>query len=209
MAQANRIPVLMLFVTGLILIWSAINPFDRFTWWLEVAPVLIVVPLLIGTYRRFRLTDLLYVLIAIHAAILMVGGHYTYANVPLFNLIQEWTGATRNSYDGVGHFAQGFIPAIVARELLLRTSTLSAGRWLAVIIVMGCLGISAIYEIIEWTVAAMTGDNAEEFLGTQGDPWDTQKDMALAGIGAIVAQLLLNRLHNLQLLKLKVSTSHV
>lgn len=209
MAQANRIPVLMLFVTGLILIWSAINPFDRFTWWLEVAPVLIVVPLLIGTYRCFRLTDLLYVLIAIHAAILMVGGHYTYANVPLFNLIQEWTGAARNSYDGVGHFAQGFIPAIVARELLLRTSTLSAGRWLAVIIVMGCLGISAIYEIIEWTVAAMTGDNAEEFLGTQGDPWDTQKDMALAGIGAIVAQLLLNRLHDRQLLKLKVSISHV
>ena len=209
MTQANRIPVLMLSVTGLILIWSAINPFDRFTWWLEVAPVLIVVPLLIGTYRRFRLTDLLYVLIAIHAAILMVGGHYTYANVPLFNLIQEWTGSARNSYDGVGHFAQGFIPAIVARELLLRTSTLSAGRWLAVIIVMGCLGISAIYEIIEWTVAAMTGDNAEEFLGTQGDPWDTQKDMALAGIGAIVAQLLLNRLHDRQLLKLKVSISHV
>ncbi len=172
--------------------WSAINPFDRATWWLEVAPVLIAYPLLFATYKKFRLTDLLYGLIFIHAVILMVGGHYTYAHVPFM----EFLGEGRNNYDKIGHFAQGFIPAIVIRELLIRTSPLKAGKWMAAIIVFACLGVSALYEVIEWAAAVIFGDGAEEFLGTQGDVWDTQKDMMYAGIGASAALLLLSKLHD-------------
>ena len=192
----RTIPLVTLAVCAFVFIWSAIGPHDRFTWWLEVAPVLVTLPILAFTYKRFRLTDLLYVLIGIHAIILMVGGHYTYALVPLFDDIRDWLGQSRNSYDGVGHLAQGFIPAIAARELLVRTSDLQRGKWMVTIIILSCLGISAIYEVIEWIAGALSGEGAEAFLGTQGDPWDTQKDMALAGVGAALALLTLSKLHD-------------
>lgn len=197
------LPLACLVIVIAVLIWSGIMPYDRPTWWLEVAPVLIAVPLLLATYKKFPLTGLLYVLIAIHAVILMVGGHYTYARVPLFNDIKEWLGTARNSYDGLGHFAQGFIPAIAGRELLLRTSPLKSGKWMFVLIVLGCLGISAIYELLEWTTALIEGGHADEFLSTQGDIWDTQKDMALAGAGAISALITLRGLHDKALKKLE------
>lgn len=197
-----KIPVLTLLAVVCTFLWSAINPYDRATWWMEVAPVLVAVPIMLATYKNFRLTNLLYLLIGLHAVILIVGGHYTYARVPLFDVIRDLTGGERNNYDKIGHFAQGFIPAMVARELLIRTSTLRAGKWMTVLIVLGCLGISAIYEIIEWIAAVMVGEGAHEFLGTQGDEWDTQKDMAYAGIGAAVALLFLSKLHNRALKKL-------
>lgn len=183
-------------------IWSMINPVDMTTWWMEIAPVLIAVPLLVFTYKSFRLTNLLYVLVAVHALILAVGAHYTYAHVPLFDTIRDMVGGTRNSYDGVGHFAQGFIPAIAAREILLRKSGIHSGFLLSLIIILACLGISSVYEVIEWIVGVIMGQGAEEFLGTQGDVWDTQKDMALAGLGALIAILFLSKIHDIQLSKL-------
>ena len=183
-----------------ILVWSGIEPKERGTWWLEVAPVLIGVPLLIATYRRFSLTPLAYILIWIHAIILMVGGHYTYAEVPLFNWIRDAFGLARNHYDRVGHVAQGFVPAILARELLVRTSPLRPGRWLFFLVCCVCLAISATYEMIEWWAALLTSpDTGTAFLGTQGDVWDTQWDMFLALAGSIAAQLGLGRLHEAQL----------
>ncbi|PZQ46949.1 MAG: hypothetical protein DI551_04145 [Micavibrio aeruginosavorus] len=196
--MSPRIPLTGLFLTILIFIWSAIGPFDRQTWWMEIAPILIAYPLMIATHRKFRLTDLLYMLVFVHAVILMVGGHYTYARVPLFNM----DDGDRNNYDKIGHFAQGFIPAIAIRELLIRTSPLKPGKWLAAIIVFACLGISALYELIEFGAGASLGQGAEEFLGTQGDVWDTQKDMMWAGIGAITAVALLSKLHTKALEKL-------
>lgn len=184
-------------------LWSAINPADRLTWWMEALPVLIAVPLLAATYSRFPLTGLAYALIWVHCLILLVGAHYTYAEVPLFNWLRDAFDMARNHYDRVGHFAQGFVPAIIARELLLRTSPLRPGRWLFTIVVLSCLGISAAYELIEWAAAALTGEAADAFLGTQGDQWDTQKDMALALIGAVSAQLLLSRLHDRQIAALR------
>ncbi|PZO83217.1 MAG: hypothetical protein DI626_09230 [Micavibrio aeruginosavorus] len=195
MIRTALIPLATLFVAVAVFAWSSINPFERSTWWMEVAPALIALPLLVLTYKRFRLTDLSYALIGIHACILMVGGKYTYARVPLFDFIE----GTRNNYDKLGHFAQGFIPAIIIRELLLRTSPLQPGKWLAAVIVFSCLGISAAYELIEWLAAVLLGQGAEEFLGTQGDEWDTQKDMLWAGIGACTALLTLSRWHNRQL----------
>jgi putative membrane protein len=199
----SRIPRYSLIFALLVLLWSAINPHDRFTWWLEVAPALVALPILLLTYKRFRFTDLVCVLIALHACILMVGGKYTYAEVPAFNWLRDHYHLARNSYDGMGHFAQGFVPALVMRELLLRTSPLKQGKWLFAIIVFSCLGISALYEIFEWAVAIRTGTGADAFLGTQGDPWDTQKDMALAGIGAVTGLLLLSKLHDRDLKTLK------
>lgn len=178
------------------LIWSGVHPVDRQTWVLEIAPILIVVPLLIITYTSFRLTNMLYCLIACHAVILMVGGHYTYAHVPLFDVLRDMLGTSRNSYDGVGHFAQGFVPAVATREILLRKSGIRSGVLLSVSVVLICLGVSAIYEIIEWGVAVAIGQAADEFLGTQGDVWDTQKDMALAGVGALCAVLFVSRVHD-------------
>lgn len=178
-------------ITG-VFAWSAINPYERSTWWMEVAPVLIALPLLAATYNRFRLTDLLYALIVIHAVILMVGGHYTYARVPFF----DFEGMDRNNYDKLGHFAQGFIPAIAMRELLIRTSPLRSGKWMAAIIIFSCLGISALYELIEFAAAIILKSGADEFLGSQGDVWDTQKDMLWAGIGAIAALLALSGIHD-------------
>ncbi len=182
-----------------VLAWSAIAPYDRLTWWLEVAPALLALVLMVVTWQRFPLTRLLYVLILIHSVILMVGGHYTYARVPAFDWLRDTFELSRNHYDRVGHLAQGFIPAIAARELLLRLTPLSRGGWLFFLVLCVCLAISAVYELIEWGAAIALGGNAEEFLALQGDVWDTQKDMALAGIGAVLAQLGLARWHDQQL----------
>lgn len=191
---------LLLASLAAILVWSGIEPRERGTWWLEVAPVLIGIPILLATYRRVSLTPLAYVLIWIHAIILMVGGHYTYSEVPLFSWIRDAFGLARNHYDRVGHFAQGFVPAILAREMLVRTSPLRPGKWLFFLVCCVCLAISATYEMIEWWAALLTSpDTGTAFLGTQGDVWDTQWDMALALMGGILAQLALGTLHDVQL----------
>jgi putative membrane protein len=182
-----------------VLLWSAIGPKDRFTWFLEVLPALIGLAVLAATWRRFRLTPLAYLLILIHCLILMVGGHYTYAEVPLFDWLRDVAGGARNNYDKLGHFAQGFVPAMIARELLLRLEVVKGRRWMNFLVVCICLALSAFYELIEWWVALASGEGAEAFLGTQGYIWDTQSDMALALAGAILALALLSRLHDRQL----------
>ena len=197
--HAVTLPLALLAATAIALGASAIGPTDRTTWWLEVAPVLLAAPILLGTWRRFPLTPLLYALIFVHALILILGGHYTYAQVPLGFWMQEAFGFARNHYDRIGHFAQGFVPAIVAREVLLRNRVVARGGWLAFVVVSICLAISAVYELIEWQAAVMGGEAADAFLGTQGDVWDTQKDMATCGIGAATALLLLSRWHDSQL----------
>lgn len=187
----------------LILLFSGIDPVaDRYTWFLETVPVMLGLVLLTLTWRRFPLTPLLYRLLALHALILIIGGYYTYAEVPLFNWLQEELGLSRNHYDRIGHLAQGFIPAILAREILLRRSPLQAGRWLFFICISICLAFSAFYELVEWWVALFSGQAAEAFLGTQGDQWDTQNDMFLALTGAIASQLLLSQLHDRHLARL-------
>lgn len=192
----------LLGLVAALLAWSAIAPFDRLTWWLEVSPILVAAPILILSARRFPLTPLLCVLLALHAAVLIVGGHWSYARVPLGYWLQDWLDLARNPYDRIGHLFQGFVPAILARELLLRTSPLRPGGWLSVLIVSVCLAFSAVYELIEWAAALIAGAAAIEFLGTQGDVWDTQWDMLLAGVGAVLALLLLSRLHDRQLTRL-------
>lgn len=181
-------------IVGLIV--SGIEPHDRLTWWLEVLPVVIALPLLAWTRDRFPLTWLLYTLIAVHAAILMLGGHYTYAEVPAGFWVQDAFDLSRNHYDRLGHFAQGFVPAIIAREILLRRTPLARGAWLTFLVVATCLAISATYEFIEWWAALLVGADAQAFLATQGDVWDTQWDMFLATIGAISALALLSRAHD-------------
>ena len=197
-----RLPLVLLAVVLLGLLWSGLGPHDRLTWFLEVVPVLIALPLLAWTARSFPLTPLAYLLIAVHALILMYGGHYTYALTPLGDWLKDVFGFTRNHYDRLGHLMQGFGPAIIARELLLRTSPLKPGKWLFALITLSILGVSACYEFTEWWAALAGGDAAGAFLGTQGDVWDTQWDMFLAGCGAVAAQLLLARLHDRQLLAL-------
>ncbi len=187
----------------LCLTWSAINPNDYFTWFLEVLPALIGLAVLALTYDTFKLTSLAYSLILLHCIILMIGGHYTYAQVPLFDWLKEAFDWQRNNYDKIGHFAQGFIPAIIAREILIRKSIINGKKWLNFFIVCFCLGFSAFYELLEWWVAISTGESAEAFLGTQGDIWDTQSDMALALLGAICSILLLARLHDKQIAGIK------
>jgi len=178
------------------LVVSGIEPADRATWLLEVAPVLIGAPLLVATRRRFPLSRLLLVLLALHALILILGGHYTYAKVPLGFWAQDLVGFARNHYDRLGHLAQGFVPAILAREILLRLSPLERGGWLFFLVTCVCLAISAVYELLEWWTALLAGDAATAFLGTQGDPWDTQWDIFLALVGALSAQLTLARAHD-------------
>lgn len=190
---------MLLFSALVLLTWSGAEPKDRFTWLLEVLPAMSGAVVLVATYSRFRLTNLLYCLIWLHAAILMVGGHYTYAEVPLFNWLRDTFDLGRNYYDRVGHFAQGFVPALIAREILLRRSPLQPGKWLNLIVVCICLAISAGYELVEFGVAVATGEAADAFLGTQGDVWDTQWDMLFALIGAITALVSLSGLHNRQL----------
>jgi putative membrane protein len=203
----RREPLVLLCLAAALLLWSGISPHDRFTWLLEIAPILIGAPILIFTYRRFPLTPLSYRLLFLHALILMLGGRYTYARVPLGFWMQEAFGFARNHYDRIGHFAQGFVPAIVAREVLRRKTPLRPGGWLFFLTTCVCLAISAFYEFIEWWTALASGSAATDFLGTQGDPWDTQWDMFLALIGALVAQLLLTRLHERQIARLTVKTS--
>lgn len=181
------------------LLWSAVGPFDRTTWWLEVAPIILVFPLLWATRHRFRLTTLVYVLIAVHAVILLVGGHWSYARVPAGFWVQEAFGMSRNPYDKLGHFAQGFIPAMVAREVFFRLRVINGRGWLVFVIVCVVLAVSATYELIEWGAALALGQGAEEFLGTQGDMWDTQSDMFMALVGSLTALGLLSRMHDAQL----------
>ncbi len=188
-----------------VLVWSGVDPRDRFTWFLEVAPVLVGLSALALAWRRFPFTPLLCGLMAMHAIILMVGGHYTYAEMPLFNWLRDALDLSRNHYDRVGHVAQGFVPAMIAREILLRRSPLGPGKWLFFLVTCVCLAISAFYEMLEWWVAVASGDQAVAFLATQGDVWDTQWDMFLALLGAVSSQLLLGRWHDRQLARLPES----
>lgn len=181
------------------LLWSGIDPKDQFTWFLEVAPALIGFSVLAFTYKSFRLTPLVYILILIHCIILMIGGHYTYAEVPLFDYFKDIFGFARNNYDKVGHFAQGFVPALITREIILRKNIINGTAWQAFFIVCVCLALSAFYELIEWWVALATGEGAEAFLGTQGYIWDTQSDMGLALLGAMIGLITLSKLHDRQL----------
>jgi putative membrane protein len=204
--QVKIDPRIWLLLTLLVLVWSGINPKDRFTWFLEVAPVLIALPVLLLSGRRFPLTALAYGLLSLHGVILMIGGHYTYAEMPLFNWLRDSFELGRNHYDRLGHVAQGFIPAIVTREILLRLSPLKPGKWLFFLTTCVCLAISAFYELIEWWVAVGSGDDAVAFLATQGDVWDTQWDMFFALCGALSSQLLLGRWHDRQLAKITQGT---
>lgn len=194
--------LLLLLAAGFI--WSAIAPRDRIIWWLEVAPIIIALPILVLSYRRFSFTPLAYLLIVLHALILLIGAHYTYAEVPVFNYLRDSFDWSRNYYDRVGHLAQGFVPAIVAREILLRKSPLNADYWLFFITCCICLSISAVYEFIEWWVAVYAGAAADKFLATQGDVWDTQWDMFCALVGAITAQCLLAKVQDKQLSKMQL-----
>jgi putative membrane protein len=194
--RSTREPLALLVATGLALVWSGLHPYERGTWVMEVAPILIAAPILVATFRRFRFSPLVYRLLFLHSLILMVGGHYTYARVPLGFWVERLFHFSRNHYDRLGHFAQGFVPALVAREVLLRTSPLRRGKWLFFLVVCVCLAASACYEFVEWWAALLGGQAAESFLGTQGDPWDTQWDMFFALIGAVTALLLLARLHD-------------
>lgn len=196
------LPLLWLLTFLAVLIWSGIDPKDRFTWFLEVAPALIALPILAFTRKRFPLTPLIYVLILIHCIILMIGGHYTYAEVPLFNWLRDSFDLTRNNYDKVGHFAQGFVPALVAREIFIRNVIINGTVWRNFLIVCFCLAVSAFYELIEWWVALVSEEAAEAFLGTQGYAWDTQSDMGWALFGALLALGLFGRLHDRQLVRL-------
>jgi putative membrane protein len=198
----KRIPsshVALLAGVTAVLLWSGWQPYDRLTWWLEIAPGLAGLLILIATYQRFRFTTLCYTLIAIHICILCVGGHYTYARVPLFDWLRPIFEWQRNHFDRLGHFAQGFVPAIIARELYVRLQIFNRRKWMPFLILCTCLAISAVYELIEWWTALLSGDAATAFLATQGDVWDTQEDMFFALIGATCSLLFLSRLHDRQL----------
>jgi putative membrane protein len=201
----GREPLILLLLGMVALAISGWRPAERMTWVLEVFPILLAAPLLVATHSRFPLSPVAYRLIFVHALILMVGGHYTYAKVPLGFWMEQIFGFTRNHYDRIGHFAQGFVPAILAREILLRKSPLERGKWLRFVVICICLAISACYEFVEWWAALLGGSSAEAFLGTQGDVWDTQEDMFMALIGASCALLFFSRIHDRSLLKLEKS----
>lgn len=203
-AKASAIYVSLFLI---VLIWSAIEPKDFFTWVLEVAPAVIGILVLAYTRSNFPLTALCYSLILIHCWILMVGGHYTYAEVPLFDTIKEIFDQTRNNYDKVGHFAQGFVPAIICREIIIRKNVISHSAFTQFFTVCFCLAFSAFYELLEWWVALLSGAGAVAFLGTQGYIWDTQSDMAWALFGAISSLILLSAIHDKQIKKLQLKTS--
>ena len=203
----RREPAVLLALGIVLLVLSRIHAKDGYTWILEVAPAIVAAVVLVATYRRFPLTPLAYRLILLHACILMVGGHYTYAEVPLGFWVQRAFGLARNHYDRLGHFAQGFVPAIVAREILLRRTPLKRGGWTFFLVTCVCLAISAFYEFVEWWTSLASGEAATAFLGTQGDPWDTQWDMFFALVGAITAQLALSRVHDRQIAALVSSPS--
>ena len=200
--KKNLYPGVLLGLVIVYLIYTGVCPYDRLTWLMEVLPVILAVPILTLTYQRYKLTDLVYFMIFIHALILMTGGQYTYARVPLGFWLQDWFDLTRNHYDRIGHLAQGFVPAMVAREILVRGQFVNGRKMLALIVVCICLAISAFYELIEWWSALIMGQGADAFLGTQGDPWDTQWDMFLALVGAVTALITLSSFHDRQIEKL-------
>jgi putative membrane protein len=196
-SSSKKYPVILLIIVLAFGVWSGIKPLDtRLTWVLETLPVMMALPVLLLTYKKFPLTSLTYTLIAIHATILMLGAHYSYAKVPLGFWMEDWFGWTRNNYDKIGHFMQGFGPAIYTREIVSRTSPLTRGKWLGFISIAVPLAFSAIYEIIEWLASLSNPTDTEAFLGTQGYIWDTQSDMFLCLIGSMVALILLTKLHN-------------
>lgn len=192
----KRLHILLLLSLTAVFIWSFVGCFDLFTWFLEALPVIIGVAVLILVYWKFRFTGFTYTLIWLHAIILLIGAHYTYCRMPLFSWIRDVFELSRNHYDRVGHLAQGFVPAIIAREVLLRKSPLQRGLWLFFIVLCTCLAIAVSYELLEWLIAIARGDYAGDFLAIQGDIWDTQKDMALCLVGAVVSLLTLGRLHD-------------
>lgn len=197
--QNRSLPYVWIVIFLAVFSWSVVNPHDYPTWSLEVFPAVLGAAIIWYTRDTYPLTRLAYILILIHCVILMVGGHYTYAEVPLFDWIRDEFGQHRNNYDKLGHFVQGFVPAIVAREIVIRNNVFNSARWRDFFIVCFCLGFSAFYELIEWWVALLSAEAAESFLGTQGYTWDTQSDMAYALVGAVVALLLLGKLHDRQL----------
>ena len=197
------IPLILLGLVLAALTWSGIGPADRLTWFMETVPVMIGIAILVPTWKSFRLTPLTYYLITLHAFLLVIGGHYTYAEVPWFNDLKEAFDLSRNYFDRLGHLTQGFVPAIIAREILIRKTCLKPGGWLFLYVVSFCLAFSAFYEMIEWWAAIFTETGAEAFLGTQGDVWDTQWDMFLALIGAILGQIILGPYHDRQIARLQ------
>lgn len=196
LSKNKKYIIAFLMIFGAVLTWSAINPKDYFIWILEVLPAIIALVILAVTYKEFRFTNLVYLLILIHCVILMVGGHYTYAEVPLFDWIKEVFDQSRNNYDKIGHLAQGFIPAMIAREIMIKNRVVNSAKWLSFIVVTICMAISVTYELIEWFVAEQTGESSESFLGTQGYIWDTQSDMLYATIGAVLALIILSKMHD-------------
>ena len=203
MKRARNFHVALLFAVAIVFCWSGWRPYDRFTWWLETAPGLAGLVILIATYRRFPLTTLCYTLIALHICVLCVGGHYTYARVPAFDWLRSVFDWHRNHYDRLGHIMQGFVPAIIAREVIIRLDVVRRKKWIPFLIICVCLAISAFYELVEWWTALFSGSAADDFLGSQGDVWDTQSDMCLALIGAVSALLLLSHFHDRALRKIQ------
>ena len=201
-ARISPLHLLLFLATALVFAWSAWNPYDRVTWWLETIPGILGAALLIATYSRFRFSTLVYTLIALHICILCVGGHYTYARVPLFDWLKPIFGWHRNHFDRLGHFAQGFVPALIARELFVRRGIIRSRGWIFAVVVFVCLGISAFYELVEWWTALASKSGATEFLATQGDVWDTQEDMFMALIGALCALLFFAGWQNRQMRRL-------
>ena len=199
--------LVLLIIVGGVFSWSGWHPHDRFTWWLEIAPGLAGLLILLATYRRFQFTTLCYALIALHICVLCVGGHYTYARVPVFDWLRPIFGWQRNHYDRLGHVMQGFVPAMIARELFIRLNLVNREKWIPFLVVSVCLAISAFYELIEWWTAVATGSAANDFIGSQGDVWDTQEDMAVALLGAISALLFLPYFHNRALRKIAGRTA--
>jgi putative membrane protein len=207
MRSTRRSHLALLFAVALVFCWSGWRPYDRFTWWLEVSPGLAGIVILLATYRSFQLTTLCYTLIALHICVLCVGGHYTYARVPVFDWLRPIFGWQRNHYDRLGHFMQGFVPAMIAREVLIRLNIVNRRKWIPFLVVSVCLAISAFYELIEWWTALFSGSAANDFLGTQGDVWDTQEDMFMALIGVVCALSLFSYFHDRALRRVPVTKS--
>ena len=206
-AERGRALAVMSAALVALLVWSGARPHDRLTWFMEVLPVIVALPLMWATWRRFPLTDLLYACIFVHCCVLMLGGAYTYARVPMGFALQDWLGTERNPYDKIGHFVQGFVPALVAREILIRGAYVRGRGMLAFLVLCVVMAVSATYELVEWAAALILGQGADEFLGTQGDSWDTQSDMFLALVGAVTALALFSRRHDREIAELRLRPS--